>query len=228
MPGTPETLVARWFGLPLARFRSDFFRKRPTAHPATGLPFCRLLDFPTVGRILRSPDLDGMVVRNGRLLDRTVPASLADLRSLLGRGCSLVLRGVEAYDPLLQRLADRLAGEIPGRVRIQVYVTPAGFHSFGWHYDAEDVFVLQTRGCKDYYFRENTVNPRPRLEAMPRDMQFERETTPLQMATLLAGDCLYLPSGWWHVARCREESLSLSIGLLPAEPAPRRGTGATR
>ena len=31
-------------------------------------------------------------------------------------------------------------------VDVHLYCTPAGQPGFGWHYDAEDVFVLQTAG----------------------------------------------------------------------------------
>ncbi len=35
--------------------------------------------------------------------------------------------------------------------------------TFGWHYDFEDVFIAQTLGTKDYYFRDNTVGRHTRL-----------------------------------------------------------------
>ena len=47
---------------------------------------------------------------------------------------------------------------------------------------------------------------------MPHDMQFERETTPVIACTLLRGDWLYIPAGWWHVAFARTDSLSISAG----------------
>ncbi len=34
---------------------------------------------------------------------------------------------------------------------------------------------------------------------------------------LCAGDWLYLPGRWWHVAKCVEDSLSISVGVLPAK-----------
>jgi ribosomal protein L16 Arg81 hydroxylase len=32
---------------------------------------------------------------------------------------------------------------------------------------------------------------------------------------LEAGDWLYIPSGWWHIARTQAESIHLSIGIMP-------------
>jgi ribosomal protein L16 Arg81 hydroxylase len=95
-----------------------------------------------------------------------------------------------------------------------VFATPAGTHGFGWHYDLEDVFIAQTAGVKDYYFRPNTVEadtPFP-----PPDFSgYHKETSPLMTATLVPGDFLYVPSRWWHMALCKEDALSISVGLMP-------------
>jgi ribosomal protein L16 Arg81 hydroxylase len=110
-----------------------------------------------------------------------------------------------------------------GDVSIQVYATPAGYRSFGWHYDCEDVFIVQTSGMKEYLLRRNTVNPAPTIDAMPRDMRLELETSPAIACTLIAGDWLYIPRGWWHVAAAIENSLSISVGVLtPAARGSRR------
>jgi hypothetical protein len=31
---------------------------------------------------------------------------------------------------------------------------------------------------------------------------------------LIAGDWLYVPARWWHVAKCVEDSLSISLGVF--------------
>jgi len=37
-------------------------------------------------------------------------------------------------------------------------------------------------------------------------------------ARLIAGDWLYLPPRWWHLVKCIEQSLSISVGVMsPAE-----------
>jgi ribosomal protein L16 Arg81 hydroxylase len=101
---------------------------------------------------------------------------------------------------------------------VQAYATPGGFRSFGWHYDCEEVFIVQTSGTKQFSLRRNTVNPRPTLDAMPADMHFERETSaPVIETTLIAGDWIYIPRGWWHIGRGVEDALSLSIGVLAEE-----------
>jgi 50S ribosomal protein L16 3-hydroxylase len=137
-------------------------------------------------------------------------------------GYSVVLRRCEAHDEGLRFIASAFEQELEGDVSIQVYATPGNFHSFGWHYDVEDVFIAQTAGTKEYFLRENTVNPEPHIAAMPRDMHYERERTPTVGATLIPGDWLYVPRGWWHVAKAREDALSISIGVLSPAAGGRR------
>ena len=99
---------------------------------------------------------------------------------------------------------------------IQVYLTPDQQQAFGWHYDLEEVFIIQVQGCKEYTLRQNTVNPLPVWDTMPEDMGYERETSRIRMTCRLeAGDWLYIPSGWWHIARTQAASLHLSIGVMP-------------
>ena len=200
-------------------FLARHFQKAPFARPSAATSAIPLLDWSVVERLLAQPVTpDMLVVRNGRLLD-PAPATFAELRALFASGYSLVLRRTERHDPSLAALARAFAPRLEGDVSIQLYLTPKGFHSFGWHYDCEDVFIAQTLGTKEYFLRANSVNPAPTLDAMPRDMHFERETSPTVASTLIAGDWLYVPRGWWHVARALEESMSISIGILSPQAA---------
>jgi 50S ribosomal protein L16 3-hydroxylase len=204
-------------------FLARHFQKAPLARPSAAKSAVPLLDWSVIERIVSQrvrPDM--LVVRNGRLLD-PAPQTFAELRALFAQGYSLVLRRTERHDPSLAGLARTFAPQLEGDVSIQLYLTPQGFHSFGWHYDCEDVFIAQTMGTKEYFLRTNTVNPAPTLDAMPRDMHFERETSPTVASTLIAGDWLYVPRGWWHVARAVEDSMSISIGVLA--PAAARAEG---
>jgi 50S ribosomal protein L16 3-hydroxylase len=207
-------LIAEWLGdTSLEEFRAQYFQRRPYVAPSTAASAIPLLDWAAVGRLVES-GADVMVVRNGRLLSDDWPRHREAARALFAEGFSLVIRGCDEHDPPLRALAASVSREFEGEVAIQAFVTPAGCRSFGWHYDCEDVFIAQTCGKKDYELRANTVNPAPTLDAMPRDMHFERETSPVIATTLFAGDWLYLPRGFWHQARGLEDSLSLSIGVL--------------
>jgi ribosomal protein L16 Arg81 hydroxylase len=197
-------------------FLRRLYRKAPHSGPGTARGFAGLLTWDRLHRLVSSePAPDMLVVREGELFKGPPPRSAAEASLLRAEGYSLVLRHTERHDEGLARLAAEAERELEGDVAIQLYATPARYNSFGWHYDAEEVFILQTVGEKEYFLRENTVNPHPRLEAMPKDMQYEKETTPTLSVKLLAGDWLYVPGGWWHVAKANEDSLSISLGVLP-------------
>ena len=136
------------------------------------------------------------------------------------RGISTVVRASERNEDGLRRLAEAFRAVLPGAVHVQLYATPAGTHSYGWHYDFEDVFVVQTLGVKDYYMRANTVSLDTRLGEVLDFSAVRKEKSPLMKARLIAGDWLYIPRRWWHFVECLEESLSISVGVMP----PGRGS----
>ena len=210
----------------LADFLADHFQKEPYVQPATAAAAVPLLSWATVAGLVPRARHEMLVVRDGRLRREPEPSDFPAARALFDDGHSLVMRGCERFDPGLRRLAEEVAAEIGGEVSIQVYATPGRHHSFGWHYDCEDVFIVQTEGVKEYALRRNTVNPEPTIDAMPHDMEFEKETTPRIACTLIPGDWLYIPRGWWHVARAEKDALSISIGVLSDAARGRRPAGS--
>ena len=122
------------------------------------------------------------------------------------------MRRAEQIDPELNELTVAFSKALAGDAHVQLFVTARRTHGFAWHYDDEDVFIVQTAGIKDYYFRENTmltVGPTP-----PFDFStVSRERSPLQTARLIPGDWLYIPRLWWHMARSVEDALSISVGV---------------
>jgi hypothetical protein len=200
-------------------FESHHFGKGPYARPAAALEALPILTWQTLGDVLGSDAaVDVLTVAGGQTVQVPRPRSLADARRLMEVGVSVVVRAAERGDTGLARLSERFERVLPGEVHVQLYATPAGTNSYGWHYDFEDVFIAQTAGVKDYYFRANTVA----LDAVLGDTldftSFTRERSPLMSARLIAGDWLYLPPRWWHLVKCIEQSLSISVGVMsPAE-----------
>ena len=226
------TMIRNWLApMPLESFLATHFEREPFVQPSTAAEAVPLLDWPAVGRLLAAK-ADVLAVRKGRLVPETAPAHLEAARDLLREGCSLVIRGCDLHDRGLSALARAFEAEIGGEAAVQAFVSPGGSRSFGWHYDCEDVFIAQTVGAKEYQLRRNTVNPAPTLDAMPKDMHYERETTTAVLAcTLVPGDWLYVPRGWWHVGQAASDSLSISIGLLSESArgsAPPRHRAARR
>lgn len=210
-------MLEQWLApLPVPVFVTEFLGKRPLAMPGTARAAVPLLDWGILDGILgRCRPADVLVVAAGEVLDLPPPRSLAETRALMARGVGLVIKRGERHDPGLARLAESLVQALPGQVRVQLFVTPAGTHGFGWHYDHADVFIAQTSGVKDYYFRDNTVDRDTPVGAQPDFTLFTRERSQLAMARLIPGDWLYLPSRWWHMARCLDDSLSISAGMFP-------------
>jgi 50S ribosomal protein L16 3-hydroxylase len=194
-------------------FVEEYYFKLPFSLPGCARQFTYLGSWEMVETILAQPDTDVLVVRQGELWkDKTRP-SYSEGRTLHAAGYTLVIRNSEKHHPRLAELAAGFREDFQGAVDIQIYCTPANQRGFGWHYDAEDVFILQTQGGKEYSLRKNTVNPWPLVETLPPDMAYEREIMPLIKCMLWAGDWLYIPAGYWHTAKADEESISLAVGV---------------
>ena len=94
------------------------------------------------------------------------------------------------------------------------FATPDQSQAFGWHYDLEEVFIIQVQGCKEYTVRQNTLNPWPVWDNLPAEMRYDRETARVRLTCRLeAGDWLYIPSCWWHIAQPQTASIHLSVGV---------------
>ncbi len=204
--------------LDVATFRQTFLGKQPFAQPGAARAAVPLFGWETIDRVLRSDlPLDVLTPSRGQLVDVPQPRCLADVQRLMKLGVSVVVRASERHDPALAALAASFADVVPGEVHVQLYVTPGGTNSYGWHYDFEHVFIAQTLGAKDYYFRDNTV-ARDTVLGDALDFQiFREEKSPLFSARLLPGDWLYIPARWWHLVKCAEDSLSISVGVMPPE-----------
>jgi hypothetical protein len=194
----------------------------PFARPGAARASVATFQWDTLDALLReqgeAEGLDLLCVARGALVEAPAPRSLAALRELMAVGTGIVIRRAERASPELARLAAALAEDLTGDPRaeahIQLFVTPGGTNGFGWHYDFEQVFIVQTAGSKDYYFRRNTVDPHRPRQTRPDFSVFRQEKSPIAAARLLAGDWLYIPARWWHVAQCLEDSLSVSIGVF--------------
>jgi 50S ribosomal protein L16 3-hydroxylase len=210
--------------LPKTSFIEDFYLRQPFSRPGAAKELCELGSWETVRTILAVksrtecqsvlPEVDLMLVRQGQLWQGAGVPDYDEVRRLHAEGYTLVVRHAERHDARLAELADGFRRDFLAPVNIHLYCTPAGQFGFGWHYDAEDVFIVQTEGSKEYALRKNTVNPWPLEETLPADMRFEREIMPVMKCRLDAGDWLYIPSGYWHMGQSHEAAISLAIGVM--------------
>jgi hypothetical protein len=208
-------MLDKWLApLSLLDFERQVLGKNAWAGAAVAADEAMRFGWPELDQLLRSEPLpDTLVVARGQLLQAPEPRSLQALQALMRRGEGICVRRGEASHSVLTGIARSLESQLGTYVHVQVFATPGGTHGFGWHYDAEHVFIVQTAGVKDYYFRQNTVDARTPDGARPDFSRVRSERSVLQTARLLAGDCLYIPARWWHMARCVEDSLSMSLGV---------------
>lgn len=210
--------LARLLGdLPPARFVAEHYGRLPYSRPGGANELKSLGDWEMLATLLAAPDADVMVVRAGEQRPGPAPQDGDAARALAAEGYTILVRHAERHDSRLAELAAGFARDFAAPVNVHFYATPGGNWGFGWHYDAEEVFILQTTGQKTYSLRKNTVNPWPLEEQMPRDLRYEREVMPLMRCPLAAGDWLYIPSGYWHKGESLpgEPALSLAIGVMP-------------
>lgn len=200
-----------------ATFFSEYFHRQPFTLADAARGARPLGTWRVLGDLLAHDGADLMVVRDGRRFEGPDPQTLDAAQSLSAEGYTILVRHAERHNERLQKLAAAFERDFAAPVDVHLYVTPPGKHGFGWHYDAEDVFVLQTAGRKEYSLRKNTVHPWPLVETIPGDMQYERELMPLSRVLLAAGDWLYIPCGWWHkadAAASDETAISLAVGVM--------------
>lgn len=197
------------------RFGAEYYLQRPFAKAGSCLAVCDLANIPVVDQLLAQPGVDVIVGHQGQVLADPIH-SLSDAQNAVTAGYTVGLRHVQKIHHGLGDLAKQFEVALGGKVDIHLYWTPAGRPGFGWHYDAEEVFVLQTVGSKTWKLRKNTVNPWPLMENVPANQRYEREISPTMACRLETGDWLYIPSGHWHTTEAHDESISLSIGIRPS------------
>jgi hypothetical protein len=204
----------------LATFVAEYLHRLPFSHAESAKIVCDLGSWDAIALMLGPPEGDVFAVREGRWYDGPPLTELSAVRTLVEDGHTFFVRHAERHHPGLAELAAAFKAAFLGPVNIHVFVTPAGATGFSWHYDAEDVFIIQTQGAKEYSLRKNTVNPWPLEETLPADMQYERELMPLFRVLLMPGDLLYIPCGYWHKAEARGSGLE-SGGLGRVDAASR-------
>jgi len=203
-------MLAEWLApASVDEFVQRSFGRAPHARPGTAERVIPWFDWAVLGRVLARRPPDMLVASRGRLVNMPPPRNLAEARQLLDAKLGLVIRKSEHHDAQLAQLARAFERDLPGEVHVQLYVTPAGTQTFGWHYDFEDVFIAQTVGRKDYYFRDNTVDRHTSVGEQPDFSCIRRETSTSFGSQLIAGDWLYIPHRWWHLVRSVEDSLSI-------------------
>lgn len=200
--------------LPLDEFLERNLFRQPLAVAGGAKQFMSLAGEDAIAAMLSPPDADLFLADAGKRREFPFPRTLDDARGFIAAGCTLCVRHAERHTPELAELARSFERDFSAAIDVQFFWTPAGHRGFDWHYDAEEVFILQSRGTKRYSLRKNTVHPWPLVETMGENLAYEREIMPIMRCALDAGDWLYIPSGYWHRTEAEEESVSLAVGVM--------------
>jgi 50S ribosomal protein L16 3-hydroxylase len=198
---------------PLQVFMDEYYLKLPFALAEGSRGFGALGTWDVLESIWPQAGVDLIASNQQGLWKGDPPDSNAAARRLLDEGYTLGIRHAQRHHPALEKLAADFAADFLAEIDVHIYCTPGATGGFSWHYDAEEVFVLQTIGSKEWWLRKNTVNPWPLIESLPDDMRYRAEIMPLLRCALKAGDWLYIPSGYWHRTAAGEEAISLSVGI---------------
>jgi ribosomal protein L16 Arg81 hydroxylase len=210
-----SSLVYSLFGALTARqFVERYFHQLPIAVPGGAQGAVSLGTLEVLRSIAQHPEATVARSRQGKWWPGEERPTYEDLMQSLDDGWTIFVRHAERYHAGLARLAAEFQEAFQAPIDVHFFCTPAATEGFGWHYDVEDVFVLQTQGSKKYKLRKNTVNPWPLVETTPDNLCYEAERSLVMECALDAGDWLYIPAGYWHATEAKELSISLSVGVM--------------
>ena len=173
----------------------------------------------------------------------SAPLDLARAQDGYGRGATLVLNRLEKFWPPCTALAKEVEAALQVYTSLNMYFTPPKSRGFDPHFDYEDVFIVQVQGVKRWRVWEpdaavgqerlplNEKRSRPTKSAVPTTTpqavvlnpgagapRFKSwtidspEDLTLQMA-VGAGDVLYIPRGWPHVAETEGTAPSIHMTM---------------
>lgn len=160
---------------------------------------------------------------DGKHTQATVSARSA--RALYGlRQVTIVVDNIERIFPAIQSYLERVSGQLPSPqdpVSCHVYASPIG-KGTRMHFDRQENFFLQMRGCKIWTIAENANvrvphqnfavgNPIPGEMSTYCPVFASRMPEGRERVELKPGSVLYVPRGYWHEAETSEESLALTL-----------------
>ena len=214
--------------LTVEEFLTNFWGQTFKHVPGTPDKFSHLLPWQRLNEALEQHRLDFPRIRLTRDGERLQPSSYIShsnpgrkrvavprlrydkLTHELNSGATLVLDAVdELYEPL-RALAEALELFFHERIQINAYAGWRTSRGFDLHWDDHDVFILQVTGRKQWMIHGMTL-----AYPLAGDSKEPKPTEPpLWDHILEAGDLLYIPRGFWHVAYpLNEPTLHLTVGV---------------
>ncbi|MFE2383933.1 JmjC domain-containing protein [Streptomyces misionensis] len=129
--------------------------------------------------------------------ERRVLSGLADPRYVVDQmrqGATLVYQAMSTYCPEVEAFCSELSEDLGVPVAANAFLTPPHSKGAEAHYDLASIFIRQLAGSKTWRLHEP-----PMKWPLKRSKPGVTPQTPLRLeVTLHAGDCLYLPRGFYH------------------------------
>jgi hypothetical protein len=214
--------------LPVDEFLTNFWGRTFKHVPGAPDKFAHLLPWRRLNEALEQHRFDFPRIRLTRDGERLQPGSYIrysypgrkrvavprlrydKLTHELSNGATLVLDAVDELYESLRGLAEALELFFHERIQINAYASWRTSRGFDLHWDDHDVFILQVTGRKHW-----TVHGMTRPYPLAGDPKEPKPTEPpLWDHILEAGDLLYIPRGFWHVAYpLNEPTLHLTVGV---------------
>jgi hypothetical protein len=124
-------------------------------------------------------------------------ANMDTLSHLMTDGCTLVVDGMDAFDPTMEVACRALQWWSRELVQVNTYLTTADAAGFGLHWDDHDVVVVQLAGEKSWEVRGASREAPMYRDASPNSEPSED----IEWAgTMQPGDVMHIPRGYWHTA----------------------------
>ena len=161
--------------------------------------------------------------REERVSEFDVPVERAV--SLFAAGCTIYLTDLRTgQSRLWSKSLDATLGLIPGTATINAFTSMPG-KGLAWHWDAQELFIVQVRGRKLWHVAPNhvvewpTVNGSPQQDPARGELSFQVKNPAAPIAAperwtsieMRPGSVMFLPRGYWHRAENIDESLHLVL-----------------
>lgn len=158
----------------------------------------------------RPVDASSYLHDSGYAMGSTVRTLALERR--LREGATLVISQVHELWSRVRALAESCEDIVRVPVGVNLYAGWRHDRAFDLHWDSHDTLILQVFGRKHWQvYAPTRIHP---LRDDPGGKPAPPTAPPVWEGILADGDMLYMPQGWWHVARPLDElSLHLTSGF---------------
>ena len=142
-------------------------------------------------------------------------AHISSLQNILDTQ-TIIIRNVHEHDHAVERLRAALQEYFGCKVRANLYASTQTSVAFPTHVDDHHIVAIQLTGSKTWQI-SSPIEYHP--QSRPLDEASDRYTgVEYRKVTLTKGECLYIPWGAPHAAKCTSDaslSMHLTFGIFP-------------